>query len=673
MPTFELQGHDGKTYEIDAPDQNSALSAFQKFTAKIDPNTGQPAGVPEYNPGVEGYDPKTGRVVKNGKVSSFLAGAADMAGMGFADEGAAALGTLIDKLPGGKGSSYGDNLKDIRNNLQDAYDDHPYAYDAGMGAAGVAGGAALAKSGLSMGARMAGQGLGRFAAGSAVDGLALGTLQGIGNGTTIEDRAKKGALGGALGLGIGAAAPYVVTGLASATSPIVSAVMSRLQPGKYADAAIGDTLAKAGMTPQDVGQKLLEAQADNQPGFAVADALGLSGQRALSTVARNPNEARQAVVEALNARQAGQGRRITNALTEAFDAPDTAAQRAATLDAARSAEANGLYAQARKGATPVDISPALAKIDETLTPGVHSIARPNNQIANDSIEGALTRVRSMLSDGRSNLTDFNGVFRVKLDLDDLVKKAEAQGAGNRAHYLSDVRNMIDDALAKSSEPYARARDAFAAASRRIEAVGQGKTAAMRGRAPDTVSVYNAMTPEEQAAFRVGYADPLIEQTQSAAVGVDKSRPLISDATGMEFPVVTAPGRGPRLWNQLGREKTMFETRNAAIGGSRTADNLADAAGMAEFDPTIMSRLFRGDFAGAALGALARSANEARGLPPSVLSRVGNALMVTDPAEATRLLTAGQGRNASKAGRRAAAAAIIDALATRGGPSAVAGR
>lgn len=34
MPIFEIQGADGQVYEVDAPDENSAASAFQsKFQA----------------------------------------------------------------------------------------------------------------------------------------------------------------------------------------------------------------------------------------------------------------------------------------------------------------------------------------------------------------------------------------------------------------------------------------------------------------------------------------------------------------------------------------------------------------------------------------------------------------------------------------------------------------
>lgn len=641
------------------------LDAVRNFKpVKVDPATNQPAGVPEFvPPGVTGYDPKAGTVKRYGRAGSAAMGAADMAGMGFGDEAAAGLGYLIDKLPGGKGDSYSDILKEVRSNQNAAYEDHPGYYIGGMAGAGLAGGAALARSGLSLGARAAetGQGLLRTAMGSAADGAIAGAVQGAGSGQDVNSRIAGATVGGVTGGLVGAGAPYAVTAATAAGKSLAAPLMARLRPEGYANAAIGEAMRRSGSDPQKVMAALTDARADNQPVYTVADALGLTGQRLASTVSRVPHEARQEFIEALNARQAGQGRRVTNALSEAFDAPDSAAARSTALASARDTEANQLYGQARKRAGPVDVSPAVKAIDEVLLPGVHSIARPNNQIVHDSIEGALSRVRSMITDGRSNLTDFNAVFRAKLDLDDMITKAENQGAGNRAHYLGKVQNKLDQTLADASPAYAKARDAFAAASKRIEAVDAGKKAATRGRSEDTLAVYNAMTPEEQAAFRVGYADPLIQQAQGAAVGVDKSRPLISDATGVEFAAIPQPGKGARLWNQLGREKQMFETRNAATGGSKTADNLADMADMTQFDPSIMGSLLRGKIVPAAGAAIAKALNEAKGLPPSVLSRVAKALMETDPQVARDVLEAASRKSAKAIGRKSSATAIINAL------------
>src|SRR5205814_3195613 len=96
----------------------------------------------------------------------------------------------------------------------------------------------------------------------------------------------------------------------------------------------------------------------------------------------------------------------------------------------------------------------------------------------------------------------------------------------------------------------------------------------RGRTEDTVPAYQALTPQGQGAFRAGYVDPLIANTQGAAFGVNKARPLLNDAFAAEADAM-APGN-PLMQRRLGREQTMYTTRNQALGGSRTADNLPDA-------------------------------------------------------------------------------------------------
>jgi hypothetical protein len=65
---------------------------------------------------------------------------------------------------------------------------------------------------------------------------------------------------------------------------------------------------------------------------------------------------------------------------------------------------------------------------------------------------------------------------------------------------------------------------------------------MRGRPEDTIPTFNAMRPDQQAAYRAGYVEPLIEQVQGGAVGVNKARPFTSDSFQVEAAAI-AP-RGP---------------------------------------------------------------------------------------------------------------------------------
>ena len=585
--------------------------------------------------------------------------------LGFGDELMAGIFTPIEMAARAirgedwsPGASYDAALERERGALKAAEEAHPVATGAGTLAGGLVTGGGLAGVGAGARAAQAGGGLGKVALGSAADGLALGAATGFGSGEGgAGERAKSAGTGALYGGILGGAAPYVVAGGAAAARPVFAPILSRMNPQGYADDALGTVLRRSGMTPQQVEAALADASADGQGVFTVADALGNSGQRMLSTVARSPSEGRQAVVEALQSRQAGQGRRITTALEEGFAAPDTAAERALSLKAARDLAADEGYGAARASARGVDVTGAVKKIDETLQPGISRLASPQTNIADDTVEGALRRARRMLTDGRSNASDFSVVLRAKQDIDDMIGAATRAGANNRARVLTQIKSELDRALSAASPEYAAARNAFRQGSQEIEAVDIGKNAAQRGRPEDNIARFAKMSPTERAAFRSGYADNLIEGTQSAAMGSNKVRPLINDATGAEFPVFAARGKADQLGNRLAREQRMFETNQAALGGSKTADNLADMADMGQWDPSIVMNLVQGRVTTAATQAVMRALNEAKGMPPAVIDLIGKTLMESRPDVARLLLMQAQRPRALSANAKAVAAAI----------------
>lgn len=613
--------------------------------------------VPEFVPvGVDGYDPATGMVSpRSSRADAYLRGAAAQGTMEFGDELAAGL------IAGTGGASYDRALADLRESDRAAEEQHPGWNMAGKLTGALAAALATRGAGFGKAAADAGGGLGRIAVGTAADGMLYGGATGLGDGETAGERAESAGWGAGAGVAGGLVAPFAVAGTQELLRTPFAWALARMNPDHYARRALATALGRSGRDAVQVTDDMVGAHADGQSMFTLADALGHSGQRQLSTAARSPHEGRQALVEALDARQAGQGKRIAANIADAFDAPDTAAQRQAQMIGLRDTAANKAYGEARREAGPVDVSSTIAKINETLLPGVHALARPNNQIAHDSIEGALSRARSMITDGNSNLSDFNAVFRAKLDLDDMITRAEGQGAGNRAHYLSQVRNELDNALATASRPYAGARDQFAADTRAIEAIDTGRRAATRGRSDDTIAAHKAMNLDEQYGFRGGYADPLLNQIEAAAPGVNKARPLINDATSAEIEAFALPGKGTRLNNQLARENRMFETRAAATGGSRTADNLADSADMAQQDPTMLLNLATRGIVPTIMGAGNRLLNELQGVPPTVLRRVAEQLMETNPQVARQILESATVQSVDKNVRRAAMAAALAGL------------
>lgn len=438
-------------------------------------------------------------------------------------------------------------------------------------------------------------------------------------GTDAAVRGHDPVTGAIVGGVLGAAVPVAETAL----SPIVSNITARVNPERYAQRQVARAVSESGQTPADLIDRLTQAAADGQSQFTLADALGNSGQSMLATATRGPGEGRTLATNFLENRQAGQGRRISNALAEGFNAPETAAATEARMTAARSADADAAYNAVRNDAKPVNLTAAINHIDSTISPGVHRIAGSSN-IANDTVEQALQRARNLLTDENgSMLTDFAAVQRARGDIADWAQTARQGGQGNKARMLSGVVHQVDAAMENASAGHLAANRNFAQASRDIEAVQTGRNAFLRGRTEDTIPAFNALRPEAQAAFRSGYVDPAITQTQGAAFGVNKARPLLNDAFQAESQVM-APG-ADLMNRRIGREQTMFETRGRALGNSKTAENLADDAAMG-LNPTTIMHVATNNW-GAAIGSLVQAGtNAATGNTPAVRAAVARILL-----------------------------------------------
>ena len=658
IPTYEIAGPDGGTYHIDAPDEHAAIAAWQAFQGQ---NTGGSANAPAAAPAtlkrtftIQAPTGKSYTVDGDNAEGALAALKKHIGGGSIGDDRAATvaglrgiplLGAYVDKGTAmlnaaaqpfmESGLSHADNYSDrvaenektIKSATDKYENDHPI--ETGIGKTFVGAGALAPLGATALGARamgMAGEallpsmlkGAGSFGALNAGDAALRGDS--VGNGLVA------GALGGAAGPIAGRAIEAGINGVRAAAAPIFANVKARVNPEGYAQSQVARAVSESGQTPAALGQAVADANAEGQP-FTLADALGNSGQRMLSTVTRAPGEGRTAAVNFLDARQAGQGRRVSNALSEGFNAPETAAQTEGRLTTARDAQADTDYGAVRGDAAPVDVSNVVDHIDGLVSPfGV-----PHDRIAPDGITGRMLAYRRMLSGGDTNLdgsaarglNDFSAAQRVRQELSDEIQQARQSGAGNKARLLGGVLRQLDTSLENSSNGFRQANANFSQASRDIDAVGQGRDAFNRGRTEDTIPAFNALRPQAQQAFRAGYVDPAIAQTQGAAGGANKARPLLNDAFQQEAATI-APGN-PLMQRRLAREQTMFETRAQATGGSRTADNLADAESMG-VDPHLVHSVITGNWHGAIGSALRAGHNALTGNTPAVRAAVGRMLL-----------------------------------------------
>lgn len=648
MARFEIETPDGR-FEVEAPDIDTALRVLSGGQPESDTSKklrSELSGITQSFNGQGGSSALR-------TIDSAVRGAADSASFGFADELAAGVGALT-----GIGGEFGDfsgNLhrQRIEQELRDQ--DDPIASLLGRISGAVGTGVGLAKGGLSMAANAgsSGGGLGRVAMGGSVDGMLAGGAYGFGSGEDIADRFADAGKGAALGGLLGGAVPFATAGVAAAAKPIITPIMARMRPQEYAEKALATDLRRAGMSADDLGDTLARARADGQDMFTVADAMGQTGARRLSSVVRTPNDSRQMVLDTLTQRQMGQGERLSRSLAEGFDATETAAQRGARLTSERGQLANVNYGNASASASPVNLNGAINRIDKLL--GRDPIMG-DSALSIGPLGQRLRALRDQMQRDGEQLVDFDRVVALKSDM-----FQQMQRNPDIANELRPVYSMLDEALERASPQYRAANDAYRAQSKTIDAVDLGRNAAgSRTRALDNIQQFSKMPRGEQSAFRPGYAEPYIARVEAAAISpsTNKARMLMTTKTGQEFPAFAVRGRGEKLGRRISREQRMFETSNRAMGGSQTAANLADDADTAGFTPEVLVNSLRKGTTAAVVDSVMRVINEARGMPPQVLDRLARMLLETRPDVARALLKGSATRQAKLNGHRAIANAIL---------------
>lgn len=561
MAIFEVQGADGKIYEVEAPSMEAAAEAMASFTQPAGGVKADPAAVDDFK----------------GRLTTLGANAANAAAFGLGDESQglkAGIGSVLsggDFLP-----AYRKERDAVRGDMATINDRYPAMATTGnlIGSALPAITASpLATGKTALGTMLRGGGLG------AVEG----GLQGAGNadGTGVLGNT---ITGGLIGLGAGMAAPIAVGGLAMAKNAITEGLPSLFGKAvqSKANRAVAGALGRSGKTAPDIDALIAAAAREGQPEYRLMDALGLPGQRLANGLTRAGGAPGDEVAEFLATRQSGQPERVGAFVEDAFGVGGTtAAKTKAGLTEARREAADTAYDAARGNAAPVDVRGALGVIDARIG------GMKGSGVAGDSIDGKLADYRDRLAaqpgpDGvMRELSDFDRVLGVKQAIQDDIGAAVRAGRNNEARELGKLVRELDGALEASSDMYRTANDGFRSASKVIDAVDEGAMMASRGRAADNVPKFGAMAAAERDAARVGYGDDLLRRLETmTAPTSNRAKPLLSPKRVAE---ADAMATDPSLYSgRLARENTMWETQNKALGGSRTADNLADQSAVDGF-------------------------------------------------------------------------------------------
>ncbi|MGH1414837.1 MAG: hypothetical protein ACRBB0_15220 [Pelagimonas sp.] len=557
---------------------------------------------------------------------------------------------------------FGGDKQAARDANRLAQERYPGAYGTGKTAGAI-------MTGVGTGVATAPLAVGRTALGAMARGAVLGGAEGAlwGSGGAEEgEKAQEALKYGQIGAGLGAAVPgavHVASRGLGAADDLVRGVLNRGNEARANRAAL-ETLRKSGRNLDDVADDVALAARQGQPEFRMMDALGTAGARRASGIARAGDDGAEEIAQFLRLRQLDQGDRLGGFIDDAFQTKGTtAAKTKADLTAKRGEVADVMYSAARENAKPVDTRPAIGVIDQRIG------GMKGSNISGDGIDAKLARFRDRLRadpapDGELSreLSDFDRVLGVKQDVQDAVGAALRGGRNNEARELGKLVKQLDQALERSSDAYRLANDSFRAASQVIDSVDEGAKMATRGRGADNVSAIQGMTPDQRRATAVGYGDARLNQLErNASPTANKAKPFSTTKAQAE---TNALATDPALFDQrIARENTMWETQNRAMGGSRTADNLADieSTGFAADVMRAGQELASGNAGNALTRAGGAAARLASGQNEATRKLVADILMSPDPKKAMSAALSTE-RNAEK--RRWIAQAVARALSRR---------
>ena len=426
-------------------------------------------------------------------------------------------------------------------------------------------------------------------------GTAAGGLAGFGG---SKDESVLGDIA-ATGAGAGTGAVIGGAGAAAAdriVSPVVNWIARRFSPEAVQTQAV-QAIAKrmtqdanaGGPTAQDMLDLLNAAPEKPQ---ALVDVAGENVRAYGGRLARQPGEARQFSRDVLNQRDVGAGPRIAGDIDAGISGGGSAYDTNEALMQARSAAAQPRYDAAfqrqqvwsprlqnflddpvmqqglRRGMEleridsvthnrPFD--PTTLGVDLDQEGNVAFRTAPNMRV----LDAAKRGLDSMVADERNPITGRLSQRGVSLDQ-------------FRRAYLGEL-----DGLDKSGA-YAAARASWAGPSASMDAVRAGQ--AVLNRRPEEIAAdvtrLRQTSPGDLEFYRLGAADAIKEKIAKTGMGGDEAKRLVGNQYTQQQlrPLFDSQPDYDRFINSVTAENRMFETRQHLVGGSQTAERLAEDTG-----------------------------------------------------------------------------------------------
>jgi hypothetical protein len=440
---------------------------------------------------------------------------------------------------------------------------------------------------------------------SAAVGAAYGGASGAGEGTTVEDRASRGAIGTGLGAVVGGVAAPVVgkavelagRGIARIGSPIAQAVRGLSDEGVERQAAYNvlSTRARDEASRGGVGFNKAEYDAAQAAGVpvALADRGGAGTQSLARSAADTSSEAESALKALSGDRYATQSPRIASWLKDKFDFPDVAAKLDQIKDAARRANAPAYtraYTQPSAQAIWDDGLGQFAQAPVVQNAIRLAFVTARNRGAMDGFP-PIKNPFVMNSDGVFVLkTGPNGERALpNLQFWDHVKRNLDTMGGDGQAFSRALRNHLDEIVPSYKDARAGAAKFFGAEDA-LEAGGKfammgGSDALKLGQA---YQVLSKMSEPDKKLFQTGFVANLIAKVENLKDGQDVVKNIFNtESARKQISMVLGTDGANQLEAKLLSERAMDQLR-VALGNSQTSKFLANLAKAGATNPYTLA-------------------------------------------------------------------------------------
>jgi hypothetical protein len=599
MPIFDVQGPDGKAYQVDAPDIHAASSALLSA-----PVASIPFGATDE-----------------------LAHAFTMGLTRPVNAAVTAIGPGINQLLGrGNGETVGQAFQ--RGERE--YDAARAAYKQGSPIASTAldvlGGAG-SMGGLT--GALPATALGRVAQGARIGGT-YGGIEGLADASgNLSDRVQGGIMSALMGGAIGAAVPAAIDTARVVTAPVRAMISAARNPEQAAIRQVGQAMADDAISPAAARAALDEARQQGVRDMTLADVAGPNAQRLTAVYAKSPGPAKAAAMDFLESRAATRGENIVDVIRPDLGNPETAYLAIDRLIAQRAALARPAYEKAMAdGADGVwnkDLqrlagAPAIQEASHAAIPSLanrgiaEGFAAPRQNPLTFNSETGLASL-SKLPNGNTRVPDLRFWDQVKRGLDAQIAKAKNFGDNAKVAELTGLKNELVTQLDKAVPSYARARQIFESPSASKDAIETGlKFLQMR---PEEIrKTMSGLSQFDKDFARLGAARALQDL---AGASTDRTRQLISGNMKARYAEIF-PNKAAydRAVGALEKIKAQNDLGRTVRGGSSTYENFAQA-GDAKFDPSVLLHAAHGNVLGLTADALRGLSNRFGGITPKVAS------------------------------------------------------